>query len=57
MEMELEDMSGVIYLGRTISWQSLRESDQSLNGVAVQVWLLEQKLDELDAFIWLICWS
>ena len=55
--MEPKEMSGVIYYGRTMISKSLREFDQSLNGVAIQVWLLEQKLDELAALIWLICWS
>jgi hypothetical protein len=54
LEMEPEETSGRIYFGRTPNWPNLKEFHQGLNIVHEQLWLLDQKQDELVALIWLI---
>ena len=55
MEMELVDMSGVIYLGRTINWQSLERFEKDLNIVPLETTILVQNLNELVALTWMLC--
>jgi hypothetical protein len=50
--MEPREMSGVVWVGRTIDWPNLREFRKVLNGVHVQTDILVQKLVLLVALKW-----
>ena len=56
MNMELVDMSSVIYLGRTINWQSLKRFEAGLSIDPLETIILVQKLNELVALTWKLCY-
>ena len=54
--MEPEEMSSIIYLGRTLNWQGLKRFEASLSIDPLETIILVQKLNELVALTWKLCY-